>query len=188
MPLHPLLDAGLKATMCLSLSLPALAQSVALAPPKGLAFDVVSTRRMSREEVASRTPPDVIGLDVVIRLRLSTTDRGVWLLVPKEPATLQPRVLAVKVEATGVTWRFGSRDGRSQSSSPGIDRITESTPMAWVALPAHSAIEWEECDSSSTVAERRAFTTFIKDGRSGAPREILSGTYEVPVRPGEWSE
>lgn len=158
------------------------AQIVKMQPPDGVKFEVVSVRFMDQQESARRSPGDVFGLDVVVRLRLSCTSKGVYVLTPRNPVHLVPEGHAVKLTEMGVVWRFGTQSGGESMQSPGSERLCGSIPCEWVRLPSYSALEWEQLDSSSPATEARAFTVFIKLSEKDAPREILSTSFDAPLQ------
>ncbi len=148
--------------------------------------EVVSLRKLSEEESRRRSPPDSLGHDVVVRLRLSTEGLGVWILVSDAPLVVEPRGHAVRIDGEKVIWRFGGPQGELASKSPGIERLSAVRPTRWIVLPSHSSIEWEVLDSSSQTPERRGFTVFMKEKEGDPPKEIVSEPFDAIVRTTEW--
>jgi hypothetical protein len=146
-------------------------------PPAGCKFAVLSARVMSEQEVKERVPQDVIGSDIAVRLRLSCAETGITVLTEKE--FIWPVGYAVTISDGKVTWLSAGR----RNSSPGIEPITKLVPCSWVALLGYSALEWELGDSTLSKGEKHAFTVFIKQGKNGEPKEIISDSFVVPGRP-----
>ena len=113
-------------------------------PLAGVKFEVFSVRVMSNEESKKRSPPDVIGLDAVVRCRVSSSDREVWLLAAKGPAILTPLGHAVRVTPAGIAWRFGS------STNHGRSCPTPSRPP-FVLLPGPMAIRNRRFPSADPI-------------------------------------
>src|SRR2546430_14962737 len=86
-------------------------QDSRMPPPAGMRLEVVSVRPMSTEESVRRSPSDVFGLDLVVRLRLSTAETGVYFLATKNPVNLIPEGHRVKLTEKGVVWRYGTISG-----------------------------------------------------------------------------
>jgi hypothetical protein len=158
-------------------------QQAQYAPPSGVKFEVVTTRVLSAEESMKRSPSDVFGLNLVIRLRLSCSERGLYFYAAKDPVSVVPRGHDVKLTENGIVWRHGLPVGNEQRTSPGIEMLNSIGPGEWVWLPAHTTVEWEKLDSTTQVLEMRAYTIFIKERRDDTPREILSDSFEVPTTP-----
>lgn len=137
-----------------------------LASPLGVKLEVLSVRRMDVIEARRRSPPDVFGLDLVVRLRLSCNAKPISLAVSKSP---------------GVQLRFGSPSGGEQATSPGLADAAVGLPYEWIVMPGHSAIEWELLDAGGSGPERRAYTVFIADTKTARVREIVSTTITVPA-------
>ncbi len=150
-------------------------------PPSGVAFEIVSVRIMSTKESLKRSPPDVFGLDVVVRLRLVCAGSGIYFLTTRDPVQLVPQGHAVKLTKGEVIWRHGTSIGGESTISPGSGRICDAVACDWVSLPAHSALEWEELDVSSARRETRAYSIFIKQSSDGAPHEIISTSFTAPI-------
>jgi hypothetical protein len=149
-------------------------------------LEVISVRELSAEDSRRRSPPDVLGYDATVRLRLSTEDRGVWFLVSDAPLVVEPRGYTVCMDGEKVTWRFGGPQGEPAPKSPGIERLSAARPTRWVVLPSHSSIEWEVLDSSSQTPERRGFTVFVKEKEGDSPMEIVSTPFDALIRTTEW--
>jgi hypothetical protein len=158
-------------------------QQAQYTPPSGVRFEVVATRVLSAEESMKRSAPDVFGLNLVIRLRLSCSERGLYFYAAKDPVSVVPRGHDVKLTENGIVWRHGLPVGNEQRTSPGMEMLNSMGPGEWVWLPAHTTIEWEKLDSTTQVSEKRAYTIFIKERRKDTPREILSDSFDVPMAP-----
>jgi hypothetical protein len=156
-------------------------QESQMAPRDGVRLEVVSVRPLSEEEALKRSPGDVSGLDVVVRLRLSCSTNGVYILTTSNPLHLMPEGHAVKITKRGLVWRYGTLTGGEAAFSPGSRRVCGDLPCEWVRLPAHSALEWEKLDVSAASDEVRAFTVFIKGSSQGGEREIVSTSFNAPL-------
>lgn len=152
------------------------------APPPGISLEIVSVRPLTAQECTSRSPSDVIGLDMSVRLRLSVSERGIWYLASRDPVAVSPRGYTVRVSDYGAVWRFAPPTGGDALVSPGAVALMATVPSAWIVLPPFSAVEWEVLDSSALTQERRAITVFIKQQTTGEPIEVLSRPFDAPVR------
>lgn len=159
----------------------AYAQEPQMTSRDGVKLEVLSVRRMTEEETLKRSPGDVIGLDLIVRLRLSCSTNGVYILTTSKPVHLMPEGHAVKVTNTGLVWRYGTLTGGESAVSPGSRRICGEVPCEWVRLSAHSALEWEKLDVSAETDEVRAFTVFIRNSPQSEEREIVSTSFNAPV-------
>jgi hypothetical protein len=140
--------------------------------PKGIKFEVVSVRVISDKEALARLP-DVIGPNVVVRLRLSTSERGREFFSYKDSAI--PSAYRVQITDRGIFWFY---DGK-KASSPGIGGLITSKDMSqWSGMHDHSAIEWEELDLTKYSGEKHAYTIFLKKGDK--PLEVISDSFIVP--------
>lgn len=151
-----------------------------------LRLEVASVRKMPAAEIKKRAPPDLLGLDVAVRLRLSTGGSGVWFLVSDNPLVVEPRGHAVSFEGGRILWRFGGTQGEKADESPGISRLATVRPTSWILLPSHASLEWEVLDSSSKNPESRGFTIFAKRNATDPPEEIVSEPFEALLRTSEW--
>ena len=147
---------------------PELSQFAAL--PTGVRFEVVSVREMSPEESSRRTPGDVIGLDVLVRIRLSTDDIGVRMWNPHNHGWIYPISRCVAVE-----------DGKP-IPRPSLGNFGGGSRDSWI-LPPHSAFEWDGYDSISCDAATRAFTVFLISGPEDQIVEVVSEPYEALLAP-----
>jgi len=78
-------------------------------------------------------------------------------------------------------WLFGEGGTSKRPTSPGIDAVLFGSKGAWINLPAHSAVEWVELDSSLFAGKTHAYTAFVR-GRAGDEREIFSSQFTVPLK------
>lgn len=149
--------------------------------PPGVKFEVVSVRVLSDKEAADRSP-DFVGPNVAVRLRLSCSGTGFYLYSLSD--TIAPVGYKVKWVNNKVVWRFGPPGNDEHLSSPGIKKATFGSPGKWLLLSGHlrPVIEWEELDSTGYSGEKHAFTVFIKHRESGAPEEIISDAFVVPLK------
>lgn len=140
-------------------------------------FEVMAIRLLTSQEAASRSP-DFVGPNVTVRLRLSNqTDEGVYFYTWEK--SVIPQGYKVKKSSNGIVWLYG-KPGQEPPSSPGIKSVTSGFPGVWVVLPPHSAIEWEELDSTYFGGQRHAFTCFVKRKESDDSTEIFSEWFDVP--------
>jgi len=147
---------------------PKLSQFAAL--PRGVTFEVVSVREMNSEESLERTPGDVIGLDVAVRLRLSTDEIGIRIWNPFDYDGVLPICRMVVVE-----------DG-IPVPLPSLGNFGGESRTSWI-LPPHSALEWESFDSIACDAAVRAFTVFLVSGSDDEVIEVVSEPYEALLAP-----
>lgn len=147
------------------------------APPEGVKFEVVSVMILSNKEAADRSP-DFVGPNIAIRLRLSTTTQGLVFYGWKNSAV--PAGYKVQRTDQGISWLYGKGGTEKRASSPGLKAVLFGSAGEWITLPAHSAIEWEELDSTSFAGEKHAFTAFLKRRDTDQALEIFSDSFTVP--------
>lgn len=152
--------------------------------PKGLSdvkFEVVSVRVLTDQEALDRSP-DFIGPNVAVRLRLSTSNRGVSFCGYAQ--VLLPIGFQVKWTDQGrMLWVWGNLGPEERPTSPGLEPLTSGFPAVWHSLYANSALEWEELDSTSYAGEKHAFTVFLRRRDEDSPVELVSDPYMVPDKP-----
>lgn len=146
-------------------------------PPGGVKFEVVSVRVLSDTEASERSP-DFVGPNIAIRLRLSATAHGLNFYGWKNSAV--PAGYKIQRTDQGIAWLYGKGGVEKKTSSPGLKAVLFGSTGEWITLPAHSAIEWEELDSTSFAGEKHAFTAFIKQRDSREPEEVMSDAFAVP--------
>ncbi len=146
-------------------------------PPKGVKFQVVSVRVLSEKEAVDRSP-DFVGPNIAIRLRLSTNSQGLIFYGWKE--SVVPAGYKVQRTDKSTSWLYGKGGTEKKPSSPGLKAVLFGSVGQWSTLPAHSAIEWEELDSTSFAGETHAFTAFIKRRDSDQSLEVFSDSFAVP--------
>jgi hypothetical protein len=169
-------------TALVSLALIAIPKSIPekYLPPPGIRLEVLKVRVLSETDNAKmRGPSDYIGPNVAVRLRLSSSDRGIYFLAP--PKTISPLGHQVKIVDKGIIWVHGSIRGEESDSSPGLERLMDSL-CEWLCLPPYSAVEWVEYDITKSVVEKHALSIFIKEGQNEQPREIISESYDCPKK------
>jgi len=147
-------------------------------PPNGVKFEVVSIRVLSDKEAAERSP-DFVGSNIAIRLRLSATAHGLDFYGWKNSAI--PAGYKVQRSDEGIAWLYGKGGTEKKTSSPGLKAVLFGSTGEWITLPAHSAVEWEELDSTSFAGEKHAFTAFIKQRDIGEAQEVMSDAFAVPA-------
>ena len=145
--------------------------------PPGVKFEVVSVRLLSNKEAADRSP-DFVGPNVAVRLRLSALEHGLSFYSWKNSAV--PAGYKIQRTDQGTVWLYGRVGTEKQVSSPGLKAVLFGSVGEWITLPAHSAVEWEELDSTSFAGERHGFTVFLKQGNSDQPLEVSSDSFVVP--------
>lgn len=142
-------------------------------------FEVMAVRQLTSQEAAARSP-DFIGPDITVKLRLSNqTEEGIYFYTWER--SVIPQGYKVQKIIDGIIWLYG-KPGQEPHSSPGLKAVTSGFPGVWAVLPPHSAIEWEELDSTSFAGQSHAFTCFIKRKESDDPTEIFSEWFEVPAK------
>ncbi len=151
--------------------------SQALEPPRGIRFEVVSVNELTGDESHRRSPPDVIGWDHSVRLRLTTSDTPVLVLVPSEPTVLAPLGYSVLIEGDRLKWRSFSAAGGIAEVSPGIECLLRDGPTQWIVLAPFSALEWEKVTAVDGAVQNQAYTIFIKQRVQGDPVEISSTAF-----------
>lgn len=149
------------------------------APPSGVKFEIVSVRVLSNQEAAERSP-DFVGPNIAVRLRLSAAEHGISFYGWKNSAI--PAGYKVQRTDQGTLWLYGKSGTQKRTSSPGLQAVLFGSTGEWVTLPAHSAVEWEELDSTSFAGEKHAFTVFLKQPETNQPLEVTSEIFAVPSR------
>jgi hypothetical protein len=145
-------------------------------PPDGVKFEVVSVRVLSDKEAAERSP-DLVGPNIAVRLRLSTTGHGLSFYGWKN--SVVPAGYKVQHTDQGISWLYGKGGTEKKASSPGLQAALFGSSGEWITLPAHSAIEWEELDSTSFAGEKHAFTAFLKRRDADQALEVFSDFFVV---------
>lgn len=146
--------------------------------PQSLKFSVVSVRPMKEGEASRRTPHTVLNTDIVVRLRLSNEgSKGIYFLTYSD--TFDPLGFRVKQTDKGIVWRTG-REQKAEKS-PGVKATYVGEPK-WLLLSPHTAIEWENFDSTLFQNEKHAFTIFTKVEETDEPLEVFSDFYTVPIK------
>jgi hypothetical protein len=146
-------------------------------PPDGVKFEVVSVRVLSDKEAAERSP-DFVGPNIAVRLRLSTSGHGLSFYSWKNSAV--PAGYKVQRTEGGAYWLYGKGGTNKKTASPGIKAVLFGSTGEWITLPAHSAIEWEELDSTSFAGEKHGFTAFIRQRDNSESAEVMSDEFAVP--------
>lgn len=146
--------------------------------PSEVKFEVLSVVQLNDKEAAEKSP-DFVGPNVAIRLRLSTAEHGIsfygW------PNSAVPSGYKVEFDGSQKLWLFGDGGTSKRETSPGLDAVLFGSKGAWINLPAHSAVEWVELDSSLFGGKTHAYTAFVR-GRAGDEREIFSSPFTVPLK------
>lgn len=166
--------------LCLTLLIVVLWRPVATQQrlPTGVTFEVVSVRVLSDREAADRSP-DFVGPNVAVRLRLSASEHGLSFYGWRNSAV--PAGYKVERTEQGISWLYGQGGTERRITSPGLQAVLFGSRGEWITLPAHSAIEWEELDSTIFSGESHAFTAFIRQGNKDNPNEVFSEAFVVPT-------
>jgi len=146
-------------------------------PPDGVKFEVVSFTVLSNKEAAERSP-DFVGPNIAVRLRLSSSAHGLSFYGWKNSAV--PAGYKVQRADQGVVWFYGRGGTEKKTSSPGLKAVLFGSAGEWMTLPAYSAVEWEQLDSTSFAGENHAFTAFLKLREGDEPLEVVSHSFTVP--------
>lgn len=145
--------------------------------PDGVRFEIVSVRVLTNKEAADRSP-DFVGPNIAVRLRLSSSAHGLSFYGWKN--SVVPAGYKVERTEHGVSWLYGKGGTEKRTASPGLQAVLFGSTGEWITLPAHSAIEWEELDSTLFAGEKHAFTAFIRQRDSGEAAEVMSDEFAVP--------
>ena len=94
-----------------------------------------------------------------------------------------PRGFKIQHTSSGNFWLYGGGGTEKRSASPGIKTLLGGIPEEWIVLPDHSAVEWEDIDTTKLAGETHAYTIFLKEGDKGKPKEVFSNTFVVPSKP-----
>lgn len=146
--------------------------------PEGVKFEVVSVRVLSSREAAERSP-DFVGPNIAVRLRLSSSAHGLSFYGWKN--SVAPAGYKVQRNDQGIAWLYGNGGTEKKLSSPGLKAVLFGSTGEWITLPAYSAVEWEELDSTSFASENHAFTAFLRLRNGDDPAEVISNTFAVPA-------
>jgi hypothetical protein len=93
-----------------------------------------------------------------------------------------PAGYKVQLAEHGVSWFYGKGGTETKAASPGLQAVLFGSTGEWITLPAHSAVEWEELDSTSFAGEKHAFTAFVKQRDADQPLEEFSDSFTVPSK------
>lgn len=141
-------------------------------------FEVLSVRLASPEERQS----DNIGVDVIVRFRLSNKGRTTVYFYTSWKRYISPEGYTIRFFENRFEWFVGLEE--TAGKSPGIERLMKSGDGGeWMALTKGTAIEFELFDSTSRTRGKHAQTFFAKVGGKNVISEVYSDFYEVPIRP-----
>lgn len=140
-------------------------------------FEVVETERMTEQEALERHR-DAIGMNVRIRLRLSTQGRGGYFYTFQSWAI--PVGYAVRLTDQGPRWLYGSDSERGLADSPGPEGATGGHLESWVFLPRYSAVEYDVYDIALSRGEIHASTVFVRESEKDGIQELITKGYRVP--------
>jgi hypothetical protein len=168
--------AALMGLLILSMGTLATAQQLM---PEGVKFEIVSVRVLSDREAAGRSP-DFVGPNIAVRLRLSCSAHGLSFYGWRN--SVVPAGYKVQQTDGGTAWLYGRGGTKKRTSSPGLETVLFGSTGEWITLPAHSAVEWEELDSTSFAGEKHAFTAFLKQHDKEHPSEVISDAFVVPPK------
>ncbi len=141
-------------------------------------FEVLSARLMTTKEQIKQG--DNIGIDVLVRFRLSNTGQKPIYYYTNWKDDITPYGHTIKETEKGIVW-FKSLESVSDKSL-GISKVTLGDGGTWLRLSSGTAIEWESGDSTTGAGEKRAQTFFMKVGEKGIITEVFSDFYTVPTR------
>jgi hypothetical protein len=128
-----------------------------------------------RPDEIQRKLSDVVGVDLLVRFRLTNTSRNaVYIFTWKDD--IVPWGNSVIKKNNKLVWEIGDRES---NTSPGIDPVVSGK---WLRLPEGAAIEWEAFDYRKESEEIHARTLFLRVQNDGAQTEILSDVYSVPPK------
>lgn len=141
-------------------------------------FEVLSVRLASPEEWQS----DNIGMDVIVRFRLSNKGRTTVYFFTSWKGNISPEGYTIRSYENRIEWFVGLEETADKSS--GIGRfVKRGDGGEWLALTKGTAIEFELFDSTARTRGKHAQTIFSKVGEKGVVSEVYSDFYEVPIRP-----
>jgi len=126
---------------------------------------------LDEEESLKRTP-DVIGADIVVRLRLSCVERGISFY--GDEFTNTPQTYIIKKVGNEIMWYCEG----NPKTSPGLSFF--GSKGRWIIAPRYSVLEWEVIDLVCYQGSHHAISMFVKDSRTMKMMEIISDFYTVP--------
>jgi hypothetical protein len=147
-------------------------------PPSWVKLQILSVRVMSPEEYSKKPPTDVIGLDVVVRVRLSCAEKSIQYYAYKDFNTITPAMHMVHIVDDAIIW-LHSAHGPAKKS-PGLKHFDLVGPGLWLSITPNSALEWEVPDSTMSAGECHALTIHIKHHTDTFSKEVMSPTYIIP--------
>lgn len=140
-------------------------------------FEVLSVRLAGLEELLS----DNLGVDVIVRLRLSNRGRNTVYFYSNWKDDISPEGYTIRFFENRTEWFIGLEE--TVGKSPGIERLMKSGDGGeWMALAKGTAIEFEVFDSTTRTRGNNAQTLFAKIGEKGVISEVYSDIYEVPTK------
>lgn len=141
----------------------------------GVSFKIVTSRHLDTDESESLSPPDVIGWEKAVRLRLCSSDTAVLILTPADPVVFAPVGYAVLTPERDPKWRTFYGKGGLSHESPGVQALQQEQPTEWVVLPPNTCIEWEKVTDQNAEPDGTGYTVFVKGTDSGsAVFEVVS--------------
>jgi hypothetical protein len=140
-------------------------------------FEIVSVKALNEVESKRIAGPDFIGADVLVRLRLSATDRDLFFSGFRQLKI--PVGYRIKWEGDQKIWLAPEAGVHGQRKSPGIGGLRLS--VEWCKVEKGKTIEWELMDGTDSVGETHGESTFIKFQLDDKPIEIFSDSYQVPA-------
>jgi hypothetical protein len=140
-------------------------------------FEVLSVRLASPEERQS----DNIGMDVIVRFRLSNKGRMTTYFYTDWKGYIIPEGYTIRSLNDRIEWYVGLE--QISNKSPGIKKLmTSGDGGEWLALTSGMAIEFELFDSTARTRGKHAQTFFAKVGEKNVISEVYSDFYEVPTK------
>lgn len=143
-------------------------------------FEVLSVRLASPEERQS----DNIGMDVIVRFRLSNKGRTTVYFYTGWKGYIDPDGYTIRSLEDKIEWYGGGDLEETSNKSPGIKKLMERGDGGeWMALTKGTVIEFELFDSTARTRGKHAQTLFSKAGDKDRVSEVYSDFYEIPIRP-----
>ncbi|MGB2914175.1 MAG: hypothetical protein WBB81_11525, partial [Pyrinomonadaceae bacterium] len=140
-------------------------------------LEVLSVRLASAEERQS----DNIGMDVIVRFRLSNKGRRTVQFYTSWEKYISPTGYTIQRCQDQTEWFVGFE--KTSEKSPGIEKLMRSGDGgAWLSLTSNMAIEFEQFDSTTRTCGKHAQTFFIRTDAKGATSEMSSDVYEIPAK------
>ncbi len=150
--------------------------------PRDIKFEVISVKVMSDKESTKIAGPDFIGVDVLVRLRLSAASQDISFYAVK--FNKEPIGHRTKWSADGKMQVYPIGSKEAKEVSPGVDDMGRvGLPTAWLLLAGGKTVEWEILDGTGDAGEKHGTSVFVRFLPDETPVEIFTGPYVVPAAP-----